>query len=77
MIIAQASVSIYTYIMLTFIAGQKSMGLATDPFENKLYYTELIEQTVNMVKLETGEKTTIVKKTKGRPYSVILDRKAR
>jgi len=53
------------------------MGFATDPFENKLYYTILHQHTLNMVKLDTGEKTTILKKTNGRPDDVILDRKAR
>ena len=53
------------------------MGFATDPFERKLYFTELFEDTVKMVSLATGEKTTIVNKTYGTPYDLVLDRKAR
>ena len=52
------------------------MGFATDPFENKLYFTELDEFTVNMVSLETGKKT-IVKKMSGSVFDLVLDRKAR
>ena len=52
------------------------MGFATDPFENKLYFTDLYENTVNMVLLETG-KNTIVTKTYGKPNDLVLDRKAR
>ena len=75
--ISQASIYTYTDIMKIFFAGRKSVGFATDPFENKLYFTELFEYTVIMVSLATGEKTTIVNKTYGTPNDLVLDRKAR
>ena len=77
LIISLASVYLYTDIIMIFFAGPRSIGFATDPFENKLYFTDLYKRTVNMVKLATGEKTTIVNKTYGRPYDLVLDRKAR
>ena len=54
--ISQASIYTYTDIMKIFFAGRKSVGFATDPFENKLYFTELFEYTVIMVSLATGER---------------------
>ena len=64
-------------IIMIFFSGRKSLGFATDPYANKLYYTELFELTVNMVRLETGMKTIIVKKTRYYVYDLVLDRNTR
>jgi len=48
-----------------------------DPLEKKLYYTDFNGKTVNVIKLETGEKTKIVKETPERPYGVAVDLTAR
>ena len=76
MINGQASVYTNIDIIMIFFTRRRSMGFAIDPYENKLYFTEIDERTINMVKLETGEKT-IVKKTRYSVYDLVLDRKAR
>ena len=69
---------VYTYLYNSILfAGTFSGGFVTDPFENKLYYTDRSKSSVNMVELETGAMTMIVRKTIGSPYGLALDRKSR
>ena len=69
-------VHIYFYNSILF-PGPFSGGFVTDPFENKLYYTDRSKSSVNMVKLETGEMIIIVRKTFGNPYGLAVDRNSR
>ena len=73
---AHICVHIFLYNSI-LCAGSFSGGFVTDPFENKLYYTDRSKYSVNMVELETGAMTIIVKKTFERPYGLALDRKSR
>jgi len=58
-------------------AGNWVIGIAIDPCENKLYYTDMYKYSVNMVTLKTGNRKKIVNTGKLKPLGLALEQRAR
>jgi len=57
--------------------GNWVLGIAVDPCENKLYYTDMYKYSVNMVTLKTGKRKKIVHTGTDEPLGLALEQRAR
>ena len=58
-------------------AGPWVIGIAIDPCENKLYYTDSYKHSVSVVTLKTGKRKKIVNTGKLKPVGVALEQRER
>ena len=58
-------------------AGTFVFGIAIDPCENNLYYTDSVKHSVYKVRLKTGERRKLMQHSGLQPLGVALDRKSR
>jgi len=77
LIICETIEYIYNNVRLTLFAGKRILGIAIDPCQNTLYYTDMNKRSINMVTLRTGKKKKIVSTDKLEPLGLALELNAR
>ena len=77
MIICHTIEYMYNNVRLALFAGNRIIGIAIDPCQNTLYYTDMNNRSINMVTLRTGERKKIVSTGKREPLGLALERNAR